>query len=76
MPWTLIGRALSKALQEMVANGIPEVEPQRTSRMVYLRKRFSDQEISKEGTELLLASWRQKSAKSYNSLLQQVGLLV
>ena len=31
-----------------------------TSRMAYLRQRFQDKEISEEGTELLLASWRQK----------------
>ncbi len=42
-----------------------------TSCVVYLRKRFSDQQISKEGTELLLASWRQKSAKSYDSLFNK-----
>ena len=39
-----------------------------TSRMAYLRQCFQDKEISEEGTELLLASWRQKSSKSYDSL--------
>ena len=39
-----------------------------SSRMAYLRQRFQDKEISEEGTELLLASWRQKSSKSYDSL--------
>ena len=39
-----------------------------TSRMAYLRQRFQSKEISEEGTELLLASWRQKSSKSYDSL--------
>ena len=39
-----------------------------SSRVAYLRQRFQDKEISEEGTELLLASWRQKSSKSYDSL--------
>ena len=39
-----------------------------TSRMAYLRDRFKGQQISQEGTKLLLASWRQKSSKSYDSL--------
>ena len=39
-----------------------------TSCMAYLRDRFKGQQISQEGTELLLASWRQKSSKSYDSL--------
>ena len=42
-----------------------------TSRMAYLRQRFQDKEISEEGTELLLASWRQKSSKSYDSLFRK-----
>ena len=36
--------------------------------MAYLRDRFKGQQISQEGTELLLASWGQKSSKSYDSL--------
>ena len=39
-----------------------------TSCMAYLRQRFYYKDISEEGTELLLASWRQKSSKSYDSL--------
>ena len=42
-----------------------------TSRMAYLRQRFRDKEILEEGTELLLASWRQKSSKSYDSLFRK-----
>ena len=38
-----------------------------TSSMAYLRDRFKGQQISQEGTELL-ASWRPKSSKSYDSL--------
>ena len=38
-----------------------------TSRMAYLRQHFQSKEISEEGIELLLASWRQKSSKSYDS---------
>ena len=40
-------------------------------RLDYLRERFSGQKISKESTELLLASWRQKSAKSHDSLFNK-----
>ena len=42
-----------------------------TSRMAYLRQCFQDKEILEEGTELLLASWRQKSSKSYDSLFRK-----
>ena len=42
-----------------------------TSRLAYLRQRYQDKEISQEGTELLLASWRQKSSKSYDSLFKK-----
>ena len=37
----------------------------------YLRQRFQGQNISTEGTELLLASWRQKSSQSYDSLFRK-----
>ena len=40
-------------------------------RLAYLRKRYQDKEISEEGTELLLASWRQKSSRSYDSLFRK-----
>ena len=39
-----------------------------TSRVGYLRQRYHDCQISEEATRLLLASWRQKSSKSYDSL--------
>ena len=45
--------------------------PSPTSRLAYLRRRYQDKEISQEGTELLLASWRQKSSKSYDSLFKK-----
>ena len=37
-------------------------------RLDYLRDRFKNQEISEEASTLLLASWRNKIAKSYDSL--------
>ena len=40
-------------------------------RLAYLRKRYQDKEISEEGTELLLASWCQKSSHSYDSLFRK-----
>ena len=39
-----------------------------TSRMAYLRQQYKDEQISSAGTELLLASWRTKSSRSYGSL--------
>ena len=42
-----------------------------TSRMGYLRGRFQSQRLSEEASELLLASWRQKTAKSYDSLFRK-----
>ena len=39
-----------------------------TSRVAYLRRHYEDEQISDTGTELLLASWRTKSSKSYDSL--------
>ena len=42
-----------------------------TSRVAYLRQHYSDKRISGEATELLLSSWRQKSAQSYDSLCKR-----
>ena len=42
-----------------------------TSRVAYLRRRYEDKEISEDSTELLLASWRQKSSQSYDSLFRK-----
>ena len=39
-----------------------------SSRMGYLRDRFRGQNLSEEASKLLLASWRQKTSKSYDSL--------
>ena len=39
-----------------------------TSRVGYLRQRYKDCQISEGATKLLLASWRQKSSKTYDSL--------
>lgn len=40
-------------------------------RMEYLRKRYSDQQLSEEASTLLLSSWRQKSSQSYDSLCRK-----
>ena len=42
-----------------------------TSRLAYLRQCYQDKEISEEGTEMLLASWRQKSSRAYDSLFRK-----
>ena len=39
-----------------------------TSTSRYLRHQYRDEQISDAGTELLLASWKTKSSKSYDSL--------
>ena len=39
-----------------------------TSRVGYLRQRYKDCQISEGATKLLLASWRHKSSKTYDSL--------
>ena len=41
------------------------------SRLAYLRRPYQIKEISEEGTELLLASWRQKTLQSYDSLFRR-----
>ena len=42
-----------------------------TSRVGYLRERYRNHQLSEKATELLLASWRQKSSKSYDSLFRK-----
>ncbi len=42
-----------------------------TSRVAYLRQRYSDRQLSDEATGLLLSSWRNKSAQSYDSLCKK-----
>lgn len=42
-----------------------------TSRVGYLRDRFRNKKISEGASELLLASWRQKSAKAYDSMFSK-----
>ena len=42
-----------------------------TGRLGYLRSRFQDQKLSGEASKLLLASWRQKTSKSYDSLFNK-----
>ena len=38
------------------------------SRMAYLRKRYKDQQLSEEATDLMLNSWGSKTNRSYDSL--------
>ena len=52
-------------------SGKPTSSGPSISCLEYLRHRFRDKSISEEGTELLLASWRQKSAQSYDSLFRK-----
>ena len=42
-----------------------------TSRMAYLKQRFESENLSEPASKLLLASWRTKSAQSYDSLFQK-----
>ena len=42
-----------------------------TSRVEYLRGRYKDQQLSEKATELMLASWREKSSKAYDSQFQK-----
>ena len=39
-----------------------------TSRMAYLRERYTSEHLSEEATSLMLKSWRSKTNKSYDSL--------
>ena len=41
------------------------------SRVAYLRAKFSAQRISPQASKLLLASWREKSGKTYDSLFRK-----
>ena len=42
-----------------------------SSRVAYLRRHYKDQKLSNEASDLLLASWRQKSSQSYDSLCKK-----
>ena len=48
---------------------VPPRAPPPTSRVAYLR--HSNQKLSGEASDLLLSSWRQKSAQSYDSLCKK-----
>ena len=41
------------------------------SRVDYLRRRYQEQQLSEEATELMLSSWREKSSRSYDSQFQK-----
>ena len=42
-----------------------------TSRVEYLRGRYKEQQLSEKAAELMLASWREKSSKAYDSQFQK-----
>ena len=42
-----------------------------TSRVEYLRRQYQERKLSKKATELMLASWREKSSKTYESQFQK-----
>ena len=41
------------------------------SRVEYLRERYKEQQLLEKATELMLASWREKSLKAYDSQFQK-----
>ena len=49
---------------------MPTHNPQ-ISHVDYLNQRYKEQQLSEEATDLMLSSWREKSAKSYNSQFQK-----
>ena len=42
-----------------------------SSRVDYLRRRYQEQQLLEEATELMLSSWREKSSRSYDSQFQK-----
>ena len=42
-----------------------------SSRVAYLRRHYENQKLSKEASDLLLSSWRQKLSQSYDSLCKK-----
>lgn len=48
--------------------GMPTKDQASSSRVAYLRQHYIDKKLSTEASDLLLASWRQKSSQSYDSL--------
>ena len=53
------------------AGGVPPRAPPSTGRVAYLRQHYVNQKLSGEASDLLLSSWRQKSAQSYDSLCKK-----
>ena len=53
------------------SGGLPTRAQPPASRLAYLRQRYSSQNLSKEASDLLLSSWRQKSSQSYDSLCRK-----
>ena len=53
------------------SRGQPSGHHTSASRVGYLRERYRSHQLSEKATELLLASWRQKSSKTYDSLFRK-----
>ena len=51
--------------------GQPTRDQPTTSRVGYLRDKFRSSKLSEDTSDLLLASWRQKSSKTYDSLFSK-----
>ena len=51
--------------------GMEGASSRASSHVAYLRQHYADKKISGEATNLLLSSWRQKSAQSYDSLCKK-----
>ena len=49
--------------QSTISRDVPS-----TSRMAYLRERYTSEKLSKDATALMLKSWRSNTNKSYDSL--------
>ena len=62
----------SSARAGMGSSGrVPPRAPPPTGRVAYLRQHYVNQKLSGEASDLLLSSWRQKSAQSYDSLCKK-----
>ena len=51
--------------------GLPPRGETTPSRVAYLRKQYENKNLSKRASDLLLSSWRHKSAQSYDSLCKR-----
>ena len=69
-PWNLIARVLAKTQSQRARIVLiaPVWKVQPWYPRLLLRKRFRNQQLSTQATELILKSWRTKTNKSYDSL--------